>query len=475
MGGCAFRVLPPSWDSFLALSVPAIGTQLAGRQPNGLDDALQGLELQGSELELITDVLPQLLAPLGGGVAVLLQVLEAFFPFQLHDGAAGDQLHVTGGTGEVQVLAAIHDGRTGGAHMDGFGAVGVQEFDRLLELGAPNNGIIHKEQLLFLDQLVDGDLLHLSHLVPLRLAGGHEAPCPGGGVFDEGTGEGDAALVGVANGVRGAGVGDAADVVDVLVVACLSVAGGHDGAVAIAHGLHVDPFISRGGIAVIRPQEGTDVHLVPRRHQLGDPVCGDLYNLTRPQLPLLQVVPQLLIGKGLEGHAVSILSLADEHRQASHPISGGDDRPVLLQDEDGCGALDGVLGEADAFGKAALLVDHGRHQFRGVDLAASHGVKMPAAEGQVLLDKGIGVVDDADDADGIGAQVGADEQGLGVGVADAADGRGALHLVKDVLEFGAEGGILDVVNLPLQPNGRGIGRHAAPPCAQMRMIVYSIK
>lgn len=100
---------------------------------------------------------------------------------------------------------------------------------------------------------------------------------------------------------------------------------------------------------------------------------------------------------------------------------------------------------------------------------------MPAAEGQVLLDEGIGVVDDADDADGIGAQVGADEQGLGVGVADTADGRGALHFVKNVLEFGAEGGIFDVVNLPLQPNGRVIGRHAAPACAQMRMIVRAEK
>ena len=96
---------------------------------------------------------------------------------------------------------------------------------------------------------------------------------------------------------------------------------------------------------------------------------------------------------------------------------------------------------------------------------------MSAAEGEVLFDERLGVVDAADDGNGVGAQVGPDQQRLGVGVADAADGRGALHILENMLKLGAEGRVLDVVDLPLQADLGVIGRHTAPAGAEMRMIV----
>ena len=88
--------------------------------------------------------------------------------------------------------------------MDLLGAVFIEEFHRLPQLGAPDDAVVHQQQLLVLNELVDGDLLHLGHHVPLPLGGGHKAPGPSGGVLDEGAAEGNLALVGVADGVRAA-------------------------------------------------------------------------------------------------------------------------------------------------------------------------------------------------------------------------------------------------------------------------------
>ena len=55
-------------------------------------------------MELFTDGLPHLFAPLGGGVAVLLQMVEALFALQLQDNAAGQQVEIAGVAGKGQIL-----------------------------------------------------------------------------------------------------------------------------------------------------------------------------------------------------------------------------------------------------------------------------------------------------------------------------------------------------------------------------------
>ena len=194
--------------------------------------------------------------------------------------------------------------------MDLLGAVGVEELHRLPQLGAPDDAVIHKEELFALDELVDGDLLHFSHPIPLLLVGGHEAAGPGGGVFDKGAGKGDAALVGIADGVGGAGIRNAADIVNVLGGAVFLVGLGQQGAVAVAHDLHVDPLIVGVGVAIIGPQEGTHPHLLLRRQEGLPPGLGDLYHLCRAQLVGV-VVAHLLVGEGLKGHAAALVILAD--------------------------------------------------------------------------------------------------------------------------------------------------------------------
>ena len=57
-------------------------------------------------------------------------------------------------------------GGTGRADVDLLGPVGVEEFHGLPQLGAPDDAVVHKEELLALNELMDGDLLHFGHPVP---------------------------------------------------------------------------------------------------------------------------------------------------------------------------------------------------------------------------------------------------------------------------------------------------------------------
>ena len=120
----------------------------------------------------------------------------------------------------------------------------------------------------------------------------------------------------------------------------------------------------------------------------------------------------------------------------------------------------------------ATMVSTGRRS-RGGGL--DDGEVAGAGEGEILLDERFRVVDPADHADGVGPVVGADQQRLRLRVADAADGRKALHLVEDVLKPGAEGRVFDVVDLALQADKGVPGRHTAPAGAQVGMVVGAEK
>ncbi len=121
----------------------------------------------------------------------------------------GDQLHFGVGAGEIQIFAAVHDGRTGGTHMHFLRAAFVQEVHRLPQLGART-----------MESSTNSSFLPES--VPARESASFSPPdCaspdwrsegtgPCGGVLDEGTGEGLVGLVGVADGVGQTGVRHAA-------------------------------------------------------------------------------------------------------------------------------------------------------------------------------------------------------------------------------------------------------------------------
>ena len=97
-----------------------------------------------------------------------------------------------------------------------------------------------------------------------------------------------------------------------------------------------------------------------------------------------------------------------------------------------------------------------------------------AVLGEIVLHQGLGVVDEADGHDAVDAQMGADQQGLGIGVADAADAAGAaLELGEVVFKLGAEGRVGDGMDLPLIAALVAPDHHAGVPGTQMAVVVRS--
>ena len=187
------------------------------------------------------------------------------------------------------------------------------------------------------------------------------------------------------------------------------------------------------------------------------------------------LVAQLLIREGLEGDAVAVLVFAHQHRKPSQLVAGGDDA-VPGQQQNGGRAVDDFLGVADALHQGVLLVDKGGGQFRGVDLAVALGHELMAVVREVGLHQRIGIVDDANGGDGVQAQMGPHQQGLGVGIGDAADAAAPVEIGQIRLKLGAEGGVLNIVDLAVEPVVyRVVDGHTPPAGAQMGVVVHAEK
>ena len=182
------------------------------------------------------------------------------------------------------------------------------------------------------------------------------------------------------------------------------------------------------------------------------------------------LIAQLVVGEGLEGYAQAVVILSHQHGQPPQPIPGGDDG-VGGQQQDGAGAVDDLLGVADAVDQAAPLVDEGGGQLGGVDLAGGHGHELMPRPGKGLGHQLFGVVDDAHGGDGEHPQVGAHQQRLGVGVGNAADTGVSAEFCHVVVKFRAEGGIFDAVDLPLEALFRIVKGESGPAGAKVGVVV----
>ena len=93
------------------------------------------------------------------------------------------------------------------------------------------------------------------------------------------------------------------------------------------------------------------------------------------------------------------------------------------------GAIDDALGIADALFDGILAVDQRRRQLGGVDQAFAHLQKVGGTHRKGLLDQFVDVVDPPHGGDGEVAQVGTDDERLGLIVGNTADAQVPLHFV----------------------------------------------
>ena len=207
-------------------------------------------------------------------------------------------------------------------HFLGMGA--VEEIYGFSKLRAPNDGVIHKEQAFIGDQFRHGDLFHFCHTVSDLLISGGERTGPCGGIFYKGAGIFDTALVGIAHGMGYAGIGDAGHIIHIGQCAVFRFIPSHDGAVSVTHHFYVDAFIVGVRVAVIAPEEGADLHILPGGIQDLIALRGQLYDLAGAKLIFI-FIAQLVICKGFKRNSIAQFILADQYRQSSKLISGSDD------------------------------------------------------------------------------------------------------------------------------------------------------
>ena len=101
-----------------------------------------------------------------------------------------------------------------------------------------------------MDQVMNGNQLHLGDEVAAALDRRHKGARPGRRVFDERAGIGNARFVGIADGVRNAGVWNACHNVGMdsaRVPLC------QRRAAVITHLLDADALVGRGRIAIVNP------------------------------------------------------------------------------------------------------------------------------------------------------------------------------------------------------------------------------
>ena len=257
--------------------------------------------------------------PFGFRIGIGVQIHTLVFSLHIPDDPSGDQIHLRGGTGEVQIFAAVEQRRAGRTDMDLLRSAGIQEFRGFPQLRAAHDGIVDQEHAPVLDQVAHRDQLHFGDQVPLALDGGHEGTGPGGRIFDERTGEGNARSVRVADGMGRSRIRNAGHDIRGYMVAAR-----HGSAAVIPHFFHADPFVGGGRIAIVDPEEGADLHILARLYKGFHPFRRDNGDLSRTQLPHVAVA-QVQIGKAFKGNAVGVVLLANRHRGAAKPVPCGVD------------------------------------------------------------------------------------------------------------------------------------------------------
>ena len=265
------------------------------------------------------------------------------------------------------------------------------------------------------------------------------------------------------------GIRHTGDVVHIGHGTALQLFPGHDLAVAAAHHFHIHAFIVGVGIAIVAPQEGTDLHFIAGGCQLLIAVGSDLHDLTGSQV-VAGLVAQLLTGKRLHGHAATVLALTHNNRQAAHSVTGSD-QTIGRQQQNGAGAFDQGLCILNAVHKVIAPVDEGRDQLCGIDLTGGHSHKVMAGSRKGLGDDILGIVDDAHISNRKHAKMAADQQGLGIRIGDTANTHAAVHFIQVTFKFRTEGGIFDVMDLTLEAGFRIIEGKTTAFCSQVGMVV----
>ena len=152
---------------------------------------------------------------------------------------------------------------------------------------------------------------------------------------------------------------------------------GKHGTAVIPHLLYIDPLIGRSRVTIVNPQEGTDLHLLLRRHEHLDALRRNKVNLTRSEFMVIRVT-QVQICKIFKGCAVRSLFLSNNKRGAAFFIARSVDA-VFCQQQQRHGTVNNILQMADALRNRLFTADQRCRKFGRIDLTGAHLLEMGAA------------------------------------------------------------------------------------------------
>ena len=119
---------------------------------DGLADIFHGVEFQGIHTHVLANHLDHavVFGCIGGlvGAEFLWSESVGGDALQLFDDAAGDELTVGLGLGEVEEGAAVDQRGAGDADVDLLGAVVVEHLHVVAQLGAADDGVVAEDHLL---------------------------------------------------------------------------------------------------------------------------------------------------------------------------------------------------------------------------------------------------------------------------------------------------------------------------------------
>ena len=162
---------------------------------------------------------------------------------------------------------------------------------------------------------------------------------------------------------------------------------------------------------------------------------------------MLHLVAEIREGGCFHCDRVSSVLSTDSDRRAAETIPSSHDS-LVVENQQRTGSVDQALGVCDPVLKCRLSIDQICHQLGGVDLAIADLGEMGSVAPEQFAGELLEVVHLSYRDDGVGTEMGRDDERLVLVVADDTEAHGAVHRGQIILEFAAELGVGDVVDRP---------------------------
>ena len=235
--------------------------------------------------------------------------------------------------------------------MNFLGSASVKVVCCFAKLSSANDRIINQKNLFTFNQLLNRNELHMCNLISDILICRHEGTRPGWCVLNKWTCKRNAAFVCITYGVGSSTVrnsGDSIRVNIVLVAACKITAA------VVAHCFNVYALVAGSRVAVVNPEEGTDLHFLTRLLENFHLISIKENNFCRTELMMIRIA-QVHVCIVFKACTVSAVLVTDFNWSTAKLVAGSVDS-VSCQNQHGNGTLYFLLNEFNSVHDCVFMI-----------------------------------------------------------------------------------------------------------------------